>query len=227
MKKYYWFIGMLILLLGVTGCVATKANLKENTGLKKVAVVSLAVSDWGGTVDSGSVGGTSVGTLMQGGTGEMLDHIEKLLAERWQVKKAKTFVATAGYRKAAEDIHVDVYSPRFKKKEMVLFGTGFKKGNITPEKARELCRMLKVDAVVLVFSEWTQATGGFVPITRAKTKNVVSFWDKNGEKIYYRRIDMNGEHVLGGFGIKAVTHDTIDEWINSYALSLNKMFKSI
>ncbi|ALC16395.1 hypothetical protein DSOUD_1617 [Desulfuromonas soudanensis] len=228
MQKRLWVAGLVVLLLGLTGCAANiTAKIKGNPELKKVAVVSLAISDWGGSVDSGSVGGTSVRDLMRGSTVKMLTFTEKTLAEHWQVRKAETFVAEAGYRKAAEDIQVSVYSPILKKKEMPLFGAAFKKGDITAEKARELCKTLKVDAVVLVFSEWTQATGGIVPTTRAKTKNVVSFWDKNGEKIFYRRIDMQGSTVLGAFGIKAVTAGTINQWTDSYEVSLNNMFKSL
>jgi hypothetical protein len=228
MQKRLWLAGLLVLLLGLTGCVAVgKAKLKGNPELKKVAVVSLAISDWGQSVDSGSIGGTSVAALMQGSTAKMLAFTEKTLAEHWQVREAKTFVAEAGYRKAAEDIQVSVYSPVFKKKTMPLFGPAFKKGDITPEKARQLCTTLKVDAVVLVFSEWTQATGSVVPMTKAKTKNVVSFWDKNGVKIYHRRIDMQGKNPLGAFGIKAVTNETINQWTGSYEVALSEMFKSL
>ncbi|HEX9874368.1 MAG TPA: hypothetical protein VGA43_08400 [Deferrimonas sp.] len=228
MQKSLRLAGLVVLLLGLAGCAANiKANLKGNPEIKKVAVVSMAISDWGGSVDSGSIGGTAVRDLMRGSTAKMLTFTEKTLAEHWQVRKAETFIAEAGYRKAAEDIQVSVYSPIFKKKEMPLFGAAFKKGDITAEKARALCNTLKVDAVVLVFSEWTQATGGIVPTTRAKTKNVVSFWDKNGEKIFYRRIDMQGRTVLGAYGIKAVTAGTINQWTDSYEVSLNNMFKSL
>ncbi len=228
MQQRLHLILFMVLFLGLTGCAATvKAKLKGNPDLKKVAVVSMAISDWGGSVDSNSIGGTSVGSLMQGASTKMLVFTEKSLAEHWQVVGAKTFVNNTGYRKAAEDIKVSVYSPIFSKKIMPLFGPGFKRGDITAEKARELCMALKVDAVVLVFSEWTQATGGFVPLTRARTKNIVAFWDKKGEKIFYRRIDMNGKKVLGAMGIKAVTDDTINEWTDSYEVSLNQMFKSL
>jgi hypothetical protein len=232
MQKRLWFFGLVVLLLGLTGCAAinkitAKSRIKGNPDLKKVAVISLAISDWGQSVNSGSVGRNSVASLMQGSTAKMLAFTEQTLAEHWEVRKAKTFVAETGYRKAAEDIRVSVYSPIFKKKAMPLFGPAFKKGDITPEKSRELCKTLKVDAVVLVFSEWTQATGSMVPTTRAKTKNVVSFWDKNGEKIFYRRIDMVGKNPLGAFGIKAVTSETINQWTDSFELALNEMFKSL
>jgi hypothetical protein len=231
-QRRLWFVGLVVLVLGLTGCgainkITSKSKIKGNPDLKKVAVVSLAISDWGQSVNSGSIGGTSVATLMQGSTAKMLAFTEQTLAEHWQVREAKTFVAEAGYRKAAEDIQVSVYSPIFKKKVMPLFGPAFKKGDITPEKARGLCKTLKVDAVVLVFSEWTQATGSMVPTTRAKTKNIVSFWDKNGEKIFYRRIDMVGKNPLGAFGIKAVTGETINQWTDSYEVALSEMFKSL
>lgn len=219
--------GLLALTLVLAGCAGVKSNLKGNEQVKRVAVVSLAISDWGRSVDTGSAGGTSVGTLMESATGKLLTSTEKTLSEHWQVKRASTFASDPAYRKLAEDVQVSTYSPSFGNREMPLFGPGFKKGDITPEKARALCKVLKVDAVVLVFSEWTAVTGGVVPTTRARSKNVVAFWDKNGKKIFHRRVDMSGRRVIGAGGVKAVTHETIKDWIESYDLSLNKMFVSL
>jgi hypothetical protein len=222
-----WKKALLIALLSsiaLVGCSAPKANLKNNPALKKVAVVSLAVSDWGGTVNTNSVGRESVGNLMQNATVKMIALTEKELANHWQVKKVETFIGDAKYRKAAEDIRVSTHSPIIKGKEMPLFGAGFKRGDITPEKAKELCAALGVDAVVLVFSEWTAVTGGMVPITKALSKNVVSFWDSKGEKIYFRRIDIQGRKPLGAFNVKAVNQETINQWSDGYEEALKKMF---
>jgi hypothetical protein len=211
--------------LTLVGCSATpKANLKNNPAVKKVAVVSLVVSDWGGTVDRDSVGRQSVGGLMQNATGKMIAVTEKELAKHWQVRKVDTFINDAKYRNAAEDVRVGIYAPVIKGKEMPLFGAGFKKGDITAEKAKTLCAALGVDAVVLVFSEWTAKTGGVVPITKALSKNVVSFWDSNGEKIYFRRIDVQGKKPLGAFNVKAVNQETINQWSDAYEEALQKMF---
>lgn len=228
MSKKVLCVAVLFSLVALTGCANRfKANLKNNPAVKKVAVVSLAVSDWGGTVNHDSVGKDSVGHLMQQATGRMIVYTEKELAKHWKVKDVKTFVTNPKYRKAAEDIQVSTYSPVVKGREMPLFGAGFKKGDITPEKAKTLCSALGVDAVVLVFSEWTAQTGGFVPLTKAVSKNVVSFWDSKGEKIFYRRIDVQGAKPLGAMGIKAVNSTTIAQWTNGYESALNKMLVAL
>ncbi|MBE0595657.1 MAG: hypothetical protein IH614_00145 [Desulfuromonadales bacterium] len=224
LKKGLLVVALLSFSLSV-GCSsrAPKAQLKNNPSLKKVAVVSLAVSDWGGTVSSSSVGRDSVGNLVQNATGTMIASTEKELAKHWQVRKVDTFITDANYRKAAEQLRVSLYTPVINGKEMPLFGAGFKKGDITPDKAKTLCAALGVDAVVLVFSEWTVKTGGVVPLTKAVSKNIVSFWDSEGQKIFFRRIDVQGKKTLGAMGIKAVNQETIGEWTGGYEEALQKM----
>jgi hypothetical protein len=227
MLKRIAILAFLFPLLALAGCAAPKAKLKNNPNLKKVAIISLAVSDWGGSVNANSIGSESVRTLVQNATGKMLTFTERELANFWQVKRVDSFITDSQYRKAAADIRVSVHSPRVNGKEMPLFGAGFKRGDITPEKAKNLCKTLGVDAVVLVFSEWTTATGGMVPITKARSKNVVAFWDKRGEKIYFRRIDVQGRKPIGAFNIKAVNRETIEQWTDGYEEALRKMFASL
>ncbi|MFA5516953.1 MAG: hypothetical protein WDA20_11765 [Desulfuromonadales bacterium] len=225
MLKKISIVAALMAMVSLVGCASTpRAALKNNPAVKKVAVVSLAVSDWGGTVNSSSVGNESVGSLMQDATGKMLSITEQELAKHWQVKKVNTFITDAKYRKAAVDTRAAIYAPVAQGKGMPIFGAGFKKGDVTPEKARELCAALGVDAVVLVFSEWTARTGGMIPITKAVSKNVVSFWDRKGQKIYFRRIDVQGRKPLGAMGVKAVNRGTIEQWTGGYEEALQKMF---
>ncbi len=226
MLKRIVILALFIPLLALAGC-APKAKLKANPDLKKVAIVSLAVSDWGGSVNANSIGSESVRTLVQNATGKMLTFTERELGNIWQVKRVDSFITDSQYRKAAADIRVSVHSPRLDGKEMPLFGAGFKKGDITPEKAKNLCKTLDVDAVVLVFSEWTTATGGYVPTTKARSKNVVAFWDKHGKKIYFRRIDVQGRKTIGAFNIKAVNRETIEQWTDGYEEALRRMFASL
>lgn len=214
-------------LSALAGCAGSVAELKNNRELKKIAVVSLATVDWWRTVDHASIGDASTASLMQGATGTMLAYTEQTLAKHWQVKRAETFAANAAYQKAAEKVPGKIHSPIFGGKKMPLFGTNYIKGEIAPEKARELCRLLNVDAVMLVYSEWAAATGHHVPVTRALTKNVFSVWDKHGQKLFHQRIDTMGSRVLGAMGVKAVTSSTINEWVGAYKDSLRKMFKAV
>ena len=228
MSKKFLLVTLLVSLVALGGCgMAGRAHMKISPSVKKVAVVSLAVSDWGGSVKGDSISTTSVHGLMRDATVGMLTYTERELKNHWKVERVGEFITNRKYRKAAEDIRVSTYSPVVRGREMPLFGPGFKKGDITQQKARDLCAALHVDAVVLVFSEWTVKTGGFIPMTKAVSKNVVSFWNKKGEKIYFRRIDIAGRKPIGAMGIKAVNKGTIKQWTWGYETALKRMFAAI
>ena len=101
-----------------------------------------------------------------------------------------------------------------------------KGGMIKPETAISLCKPLKVDAIVLIFSEWTVRTGGMVPMTKSLTKNVFTMWDRDGNLIAKKRIDKIGQKALGAFGVKAVNNNTITEWGNSTRRALDEIISS-
>lgn len=228
MSKKFLLVTVVISLVALGGCgMVGRAHMKISPAVKKVAVVSLAVSDWGGSVKGDSISTTSVHGLMRSATLGMLTYAESELRQHWKVERVGAFITNRRYQRAAEDIRVATYSPVVRGREMPLFGPGFKKGDITPQKARNLCVALHVDAVVLIFSEWTVKTGAFIPTTKAVSKNVVSFWNKKGEKIYFRRIDVVGRRPIGAMGIKAVNKGTIKQWTWGYETALKKMFAAI
>ena len=101
-----------------------------------------------------------------------------------------------------------------------------KGGVVNPETAKALCKTLKVDAIVLIFSEWTVKQGGFVPITKAVSKNVFTMWDRDGNMIAKKRIDKMGTKTLGALGLKAVNADTINEWGDTSRQALEQIILS-
>lgn len=224
MKRFIMF--MLVALVAVQlGCAAAGGakSIKSLAQVKKVAVVSLTMSDWGGSVKAGGAGG-NVDKTLQNATSQLLKDTEARLGKDYKVVKAETFVGNGGYQKATVKHALSVYTPEIKGKELGVFtadGKSLKRGDVTPEKARELCKLLGVDGVFVIFSEWTVKTGGFVPTTKAVTKNIVSLWDAKGEKVFTRRVDKMGSRVIGGMGIKAVTADTVDEWTGTYRQALD------
>ncbi|MDH3973918.1 MAG: hypothetical protein OEV42_06525 [Deltaproteobacteria bacterium] len=226
----------LIVLLGVTflinfnGCRGSSVVLKKPaTPIKRVAIASFTVSDWGGSVKSGSVGSNSVSNLINGTLGKLVSSTEKSLSKRFKVKSVKKFITNKTYQKLGSEKVLTVYTPVLRKKSMPVFTTvsrELKGGMIKPETAKALCKTLKVDAIVLIFSEWTVKQGGFIPITKAVSKNVFTMWDRDGNIIARKRIDKMGTKTLGAMGIKAVNEDTINEWGDTSRQSLEQIILS-
>lgn len=215
--------GIVAVQMGCGGGTRGAKSLKALPQIKKVAVVSLSVSDWGGSVKGGGVGGDMDRTMWDATT-KMLEDTEARLAKQYQVVKASTFVKNKAYQNQAVERTLGVYVPIVKGDKLGVFtqdSRSIKRGDLAPEKAQALCKALGVDGVFLIFSEWTAKTGGFVPLTKAVSKNIVSLWDAQGKKVFTRRVDKMGSRTIGGMGVKAVTADTISEWTGTYKQSLD------
>lgn len=215
----------------VAGFVSSSTALSgEGASIKKVAIVSFSVSDVAGTVRAGSIGKTSVPDLIKGTVSGMLLDAEKKLGKKWAITKAAGFIDNAAYRKAGVPKTLSVFVPKVNGREMPVFtevSKEIKGGQIDPQKARQLCKALNVDAVVLIFSEWSSKTGSFVPTTKAITKNVLTVWDSNGKQVIKKRVDTVGKKTLGASGIKAVNKETIGEWRASFNSSMDKIVSSL
>jgi len=230
MKRNLVYSGILVLIFTLSGCVSSTSGKIDTSSINRVAVVSLSISDWGGSVRMGSVGSTSVSELISDTAAKMLVDTEEKLSSKWQVVKASSFVGSNNYQKLGTEKTLSVIVPKVNGKEMAVFtqvSKEIKGGQIAPQTAMDLCKALQVDAVVLVFSEWTVKTGGIVPMTKAVTKNIFTIWDANGKQITKKRVDMMGSKSLGAFGIKAVNENTISEWHASYDKAMNKIIASI
>ena len=202
----------------------------EGSSIKKVAIVSFSISDVAGTVRVGSVGAKSVPDLIRSTVNGMLNEAEKKLGRKWKVTKVGSFIDNAGYRKAGVPKTLSVFVPKVNGRDMPVFtevSKEIKGGQIEPEKAKQLCRALNVDAVVLIFSEWSSKTGGFVPTTKAITKNVLTVWDSTGRQVIKKRVDTVGKKTLGASGIKVVNDKTIGQWRDSYDTSMDKIISSL
>lgn len=203
---------------------------KEGSPVRKVAIVSFTVSDVAGTVRMGAVGTQSVPELIRSAINGMLNDAEQKLGKKWAVTKVSTFIDNGGYRKAGVPKTLSVFVPRVNGKEMPVFtesGKEIKAGELHPQKAKQLCAALNVDAVVLIFSEWTAKTGSFVPTTKASTKNVFTVWDRSGKQVFKKRVDTVGKKTIGASHVKAVNKETIKEWRDSFNTSLDKIVSSL
>ncbi len=230
MRKNVLTIVIVSLAIMLIGFISGAAAGGDTASIKKVAVVSFTLSDVAGTVQAGSVGGSQAHTLMKKTVNTMLNDAEKKLGSKWKVTKVSTFINNAAYRKSGVPKTLTVFVPNVGGKEMPVFtdvSKEIKSGQLDPQKAKTLCKALNVDAVVLIFSEWSAKTGSFVPTTKAITKNVLTVWDSNGKQVVKKRVDMVGKKTLGAGGIKAVNQKTIGEWTDSYNTSMDKIVNSL
>lgn len=231
MKKSIFKLAMLCSLAAVSCFGFSSTALAEDASkLKNVAIVSISVSDVGGSVQGGSIGSTPVSKLISDAVNTMVDDAEKKLGTKWNVVKVSSFIDNADYRKPSVEKTLTLFVPQVNGKEMPVFtqvSKEIKGGILDAEKAKELCKALNVDGVVLIFSEWASKTGGFVPTTKALTKNILTVWDGSGNKVIYKRVDTVGNKTLGVGGFKAVNEETINEWRDSYNRSLDEILKSL
>jgi len=230
MKKVLPGLLCLAVILVFTGCGGGGNVSTLPAQINRVALVSLSVSDWGGSVKFGSVGSEGTERLIYSGLAEMVDYTEQKLAGKWQVKKVSSFIGQPGYRNLGVERTLTAYLPKIGGRDMPIFtqvSRELKSGTITPDLAKKLCSALDVDAVALVFSEWTAKTGGIVPTTKAVSKNIITLWDSNGRKILNKRVDMMGTRTIGAYGVKAMNQETVLEWTDSFKRSLDRIFSGI
>jgi hypothetical protein len=231
MKKNGLVVTVLCSLLVLVGLISgSTAVAKDLSAVKTVALVSLTVSDMNGSVSSGAIGDTPAAILISASVNDMIVDAETKLAKKWAVTKVSSFIDNAEYKKAGVEKTLTVFVPKVDGKEMPVFtqvSKEIKGGIIDPQKAKDLCKALNVDGVVVIFSEWVSKTGGFVPTTKALSKNIFSLWDKNGNQVVKERVDMMGNKTLGMGGFAAVNKETIEEWRDSYNRSLDKIMSSL
>ncbi|MCK4838945.1 MAG: hypothetical protein KAS94_09070 [Desulfobulbaceae bacterium] len=230
MKNNLMKIAILATIMAFTGCVSSSGPQGNISAISKVAVVSFSVSDYGGSVSSGSIGSTPVADLINSTVTKMLNDTEDKLGSKWNVAKASAFINNSGYHDLSSRKTLSVFVPQINGKEMAVFtqvSKEIKGGKIDPQTAIDLCKALNVDGIVLVFSEWTSKTGGYIPLTKALTKNVLTIWDSNGRQVTKKRVDMMGKKTLGFSGVKAVNENTINEWSDSFNRAMDKIMKSI
>ncbi len=225
-KKHLWLSILCFALVAIS----ISRGPADAASFKKVAIVSFTVSDVAGSVRVGAVGSQSVPELIRSAINGMLNDAEKKLGKKFQVAKVSGFIDNGAYRKAGVPKTLTVTVPRLNGKDMPVFtevSKEIKAGDLEPGKAKQLCAALNVDAVVLIFSEWSAKTGSFVPTTKAITKNVFTVWDKSGKQVFKKRVDTTGKKTIGASHVKAVNKETINEWRDSFNTSMDKIVSAL
>lgn len=215
----------LILAALLAGCVKSAEVKKPSAPINKVALASFSVSNWYGTVTGTSGTEAKAAELINSTLADLLAETESKLSGIMRVTKVSGYVGSPAYRNLAGKNKLDTLVPKVNGTPLAVFANNNDEliaAKISPEVAKKLCADLKVDAVVVIYSEWAEAMGRFVPTRRALAKNVVSVWDHNGNLVFNKRVDEQGEGVLGGpYGPIVVNEGTIKQWGGAYLKGLD------
>ena len=217
--------GFFWVLLVVLGAGMLPAERVAAQDIKKVALVSISVNNYktfGFSPISDELAGENIPKLVKG--------LESVLAEKYTVVPIDQFVGKTEYEQLAiPAMEEGLVLPIVKEKKMKVFSSDRKeliKGVMTKEQAKKLCQLTGADAVITFYSEWVVATGRFIPTNKALTKNCISMYDKNGEKVFFKRKDVVGDKVLGSVYSKTyINQGTIDQWINASISGTRTIFK--
>jgi hypothetical protein len=223
-------IALLLLLLLLSGCIGLGIN--DDPPVRKVAVVTLAVSNWRGVGIAGWIQSEAKTQIVQRATDAILGVSEEELGRRWEVVPARSFVAMPAFQSLRVAAKHRIFVPNVIDAALPVFTARIDellKGEMDPARARALCAALKVDAVVAIFSDWTvkSSRGRFARTTKAYTKTVLTVWDAQGRNRGTERVDRLGEVGLDQGFFYIVSDETISEWIAAYRESLVEILRVI
>lgn len=209
----------------LAGCVTAAGVKKPSAPIRKMALVSLTVSNWMGMV-SGTAGDAKAAELINSTFAGLLTSTESKLSGVKPLNRMSNFIDNPTYRSFNVKSDVPLMFPKVSGTPVVNFSKSESDviaANLNPETAKKLCATLQVDAVVVIYSEWAAAQGHFVPMRRALAKNVVSVWDRSGNLIFNTRVDSMSEAVVGGPYVTVVNVGTIRHWAEAYNTSLSQI----
>jgi hypothetical protein len=191
----------------------------------KVAVVSIAANNFGGSLQGWNSASTS--DLMTSRVAKMLSAAERQLGTKWKVIPADGFVGKKSFQKH-KGASFEVGLAKLPNGTLPVFAADrdqLIKAQLEPAQAQALAAVTGADLLVVIYSEWAVATGRFVPTAKALTKNVVSIYSAAGEQVFHGRRDQMGTKSLGAFGRVSVTDETIDQWVGSYEVAITSLLQ--
>jgi hypothetical protein len=220
--------GVLVAGLLVAGC-GGRASFTRTAGAYQgasVAVVSVSINDFGGSLQGWNQ--TITSDLMYTRATSMLQMAEAELARHFRVVPAPQFIGNPHYQQLAPE-PFEVAVPSVGEHYMPVFADErgqLVRAQVSPGMAQALAQVTGTDLVAVVYSEWGVATGGFVPTSKALSKNVVGLFDASGREVFRKRVDRRGRKTLGAFGRVVVDENSIDEWVEAYREGLELIFDS-
>ena len=224
MNKHPSAFVAILLLISVPVQAATLTQLAEKNPDKTIAVVSVSANNFGNSLQGWNAANTT--ELMGDRLNQMIEYTENLFAQDWEVIRAPSFANALEFQALAGEQR-EVGLPIYGEQSMPLFSKDRKqliRAEVDKDVAQQLASVTGADFVVIVYSEWSVATGRFVPTSKALAKNVVSVFDASGKQVYDDRDDQTGERTLGGMGKVAVNEGTIDQWVAAYRKGVENLY---
>ncbi|GAB4217039.1 MAG: hypothetical protein OHK0013_44200 [Sandaracinaceae bacterium] len=221
-------LGAVLATLVIVGCGgpgSVSGFARQSQPGRRIAVVSLAINDFGGALQGWN--STRTSDLMASRAAQMVQIAETALSQRFEVVPAAAFVTSPAYQAVPHGAH-EVAVPVVNGAIMPVFGMSRGElvgASMQPDQAAALCAAAGTDYIAVIYSEWGVATGGFVPTSKALTKTVVSIFDAQGVHVARTRLDERGGRTLGAFGRVVVDDTTIDEWVGAYGASITRMLQ--
>ncbi len=187
----------------------------------KIAIVSLYVNDYRPMVAHLRSSSGSIERLASERLGEMVAIAEKELGADFEVIGTSGFTMDGGYRELSSPAKFDILLPAFEGISMPVFSEtedDLVKSRLAPERARQLCALLGVDMVAVIYSEWETKTGLCIRTTKPLVGTVLSIYDQTGEQIYANRKRTHGR-TIGGFSAFDID-GALEEWMRGYERTL-------
>lgn len=221
-----WILSITVALFATScGGASFSQIAAENSG-RSIAVVSLSINDFGGSLQGWN--STATSDLMFSRATSMLQMAEQELSRDFQVIPAPQFVQDPAYQELA-GAYFEVAVPRVSGQVMPVFAEGrgqLIKASMSPGRAQALTQATRTDFIAVVYAEWGVATGSFVPTSKALSKNVVSIFDASGRRVFHGRKDARGNKTLGAFGRVVVDENSVDQWVDAYRQGIARIFSS-
>lgn len=224
MKQRLSIVAAIALLISTAAHSANLTQLAERNPDSSIAIVSISANNFGNSLQGWNSANTT--ELMHSRLNHMLDLSEKLFAQDWELVPASSFANKPEFQALAGEQR-EVGLPELNGETMPLFSKDRKQliaAEVDRDVAQQLAAVTGADFIVIIYSEWTVATGRFVPTSKALTKNVVSVFDASGKQVYDDRSDQQGQQTLGAVGRVAVNEDTIDQWVNAYEKGIEALY---
>lgn len=210
----YWALALSVVIAAGCGGPSMHSVVASTQG-RRVAVVSLAVNDFGGSLQGWN--STRTSDLMFSRAASMVGMVEQQLATHWQVVPAPAFVGNPALQQMAVPYEVAV--PYFNGVPLPVVAPdrgSLVRARLTPQQAQALAQIAGADMLVVVYTEWGVVTGGFIPTSKALAKTVLSIYDASGTLLYTGRADRHGSRTLGALGHVVVDEGSIDEWVSAF-----------
>jgi hypothetical protein len=220
-------LGVVVVLVSVSCRRQSLSGLATETQGRSLAVVSLSINDFNQALKQHGWNWSSVrtSTLITGQAANMVRGVEQQFARHWKVIPAESFVGRAEYQRLAGPPR-EVAVPMFGNAYMPLFGNDrddLVSARVDPGKIKALAAITHADLIAVVYAEWGVETGGFVPTSKALSKNVLSIFSSSGEPLYHGRADIVGERTLGAFRHVFIDENSINDWGNAFSSGIAEL----